>query len=86
VRSRIVRIGNSHGIRIPKALLEEAQLKDVVDITVQNGALVVRPVKTVREGWAEAARAAHDAGDDELLDGHIPTDFDLNEWEWPGLE
>ena len=87
MRSRIVRIGNSKGIRIPKALLEEAQLKDEVDITVENGALVVRPVRRVREGWAEAARAMHEAGEDGLLDGwDFPNEFDETEWEWPGLE
>jgi antitoxin component of MazEF toxin-antitoxin module len=68
-------------------LLEEAQLKDEVDITVEDGALVVRPSKhRVREGWAEAARQMHEAGDDVLLDDYVPTEFDLTEWEWPGLE
>lgn len=87
VRSRIVRIGNSHGIRIPKPLLEEARLKDAVDITVENGALVVRPVRKVREGWAEAARLMHERGDDVLLDGwDFPNEFDDNDWVWPGLE
>lgn len=86
VRSRIVKIGNSHGIRIPKPLLEEAGLKDAVDITVENGALVVRPVRKVREGWAEAARLMHERGEDVLLDGYVPTKFDEEEWEWPGLD
>ena len=88
MRSRIVRIGNSKGIRIPKTLLEEAQLKDAVDITVENGALVVRPVRKVREGWAEAFRAMHERGEDKLLDGwDFPNEFDESgEWEWPGLE
>jgi antitoxin MazE len=82
VRSRIVRIGNSKGIRIPKALLEEAQLKDEVDITVENGALVVRPVRRVREGWAEAARQAHEAGEDVLLDEYTPLESDDTDWVW----
>jgi antitoxin MazE len=86
VRSRIVRIGNSKGIRIPKTLLQEAQLKDAVDITVENGALVVRPVRKVREGWAEAARLMHERGEDKPLYGYVPREFDEHEWDWPGLE
>ena len=82
MRSRIVRIGNSKGIRIPKALLEEAQLKDEVDITVENGALVVRPVRRVREGWAEAARQAHEAGEDVLTDEYTPLESDDADWVW----
>jgi antitoxin MazE len=83
VRSRIVRIGNSKGIRIPKPLLEEAQLKDAVEITVEDGALVVRPSKRrVREGWAEAARQEHEAGEDVLLDEYTPLDSDDTDWVW----
>jgi antitoxin MazE len=83
VRSRIVRIGNSKGIRIPKPLLEEAQLKDSVEITVEDGALVVRASKRrVREGWAEAARQAHEAGEDVLLDEYTPLDSDDTDWVW----
>ena len=83
MRSRIVRIGNSKGIRIPKPLLEEAQLKDSVEITVEDGALVVRASKRrVREGWAEAARQAHEAGEDVLLDEYTPLDSDDTDWVW----
>jgi antitoxin MazE len=88
MRSRVVRIGNSQGIRIPKSLLKEAKLTDAVDITVVGSALVLRSTKRhAREGWAEAARNAHEAGEDKLLDGwHFPNEFDHSEWEWPGLE
>lgn len=83
MRSRIVRIGNSQGIRIPKPLLEEAQLKDAIEITVEDGALVIRPSKRrAREGWAEAAREAHAAGEDALLDDYTPLESDDSDWVW----
>jgi antitoxin MazE len=85
VRARIVRIGNSRGIRLPKAVLEECQLGEVVDLAVEHGVLVVRPVSTVRDGWDEAFAAMASAGDDVLLDADAPagTDWDTSEWEWP---
>lgn len=83
MRSRIVRIGNSKGIRIPKTLLEEAQLKDAIEITVEDGALVIRASKRrVREGWAEAARQAHEAGEDVLTDEYTPLESDDADWVW----
>jgi antitoxin MazE len=83
VRSRIVRIGNSKGIRIPKTLLEEAQLKDAIEITVEDGALVIRASKRrVREGWGEAARQAHEAGEDVLTDEYTPLESDDADWVW----
>jgi antitoxin MazE len=83
MRSRMIRIGNSRGMRIPKRLLERAELKDEVDITVEDGALVVRPPeRRVREGWAEAARQAHEAGEDVLLDDYTPLESDDTDWVW----
>ena len=83
MRTRIVRIGNSRGIRIPKALLEESGLNDEVDLSVQDGTLVIAPVDQPRRGWAEAFRAMALAGDDGLLDAAVTTtDFDEESWEW----
>lgn len=82
MRSSIVRIGNSRGIRIPKAFLEECGIRDSVELTVQDGQLIVRPVPGVRQGWAEAARAMAERGEDRPLDSETPTAFDETEWEW----
>jgi antitoxin MazE len=82
MRARIVRIGNSRGLRIPKALLEASGIRETVDLSVEDGRLIVRPVRSVREGWAEAARAMADRRDDRLLDPETPTTFDETEWEW----
>ena len=84
MRTKIVRIGNSRGIRIPKPLLEEAGLIGEVEIAVEDDALVIRPIKHPRQGWAEAAREMAARGDDELLDPYVPTQWDLEEWEWEG--
>jgi antitoxin MazE len=82
-RSRLVKIGNSRGIRVPKSLIEECGLGDEVELTVEEGALVVRPVDDPRAGWEEAFRRMAERGDDKLIDGDWPaTEFDKSEWEW----
>jgi len=84
MRTRIVKIGNSQGVRIPKALLEESGLSGEVDMTVRDGTLVIAAASQSRQGWDEAFRQMALHGDDELLDGDIVTGgfFDEESWEW----
>ena len=81
-RTRIVRIGNSQGIRVPKALLEQAQLPEEIELFAEPGRLVVRAARGPRYGWAEAARAMRARNEDELLDEPTATTFDVEEWTW----
>ena len=82
VKARIVRIGNSRGIRVPKALLEQAQLSEEVELRAEPGRLVVKSSHRSRHGWEEAARRMHESGHDRLLDETTLTQFDTEEWEW----
>lgn len=81
-KTRIVRIGNSRGIRVPKVLLDQAQLPDEVELHAEPGRLVVQGARRPRMGWAEAARAMSKQGDTDLLDEPTATRFDREEWEW----
>lgn len=82
MKARIVRIGNSRGIRLPKMLLEEAQLTEEVQLEAEPGRIVIRTTARPRAGWAAAARRMRQRGDDELLDPPTSTRFDEKEWEW----
>ncbi|HXD88323.1 MAG TPA: AbrB/MazE/SpoVT family DNA-binding domain-containing protein [Urbifossiella sp.] len=82
MKIRIVQIGNSRGIRIPKLLLESVGLEGEVDLTAERGALVIRPARSPREGWAEAFRQMAQHGDDALLDEPALSQWDREEWEW----
>ncbi len=81
-KTRIVRIGNSRGIRVPKGLLEQAQLPEDVELHAEPGRLVVRAARGPRAGWEDAARAMRAKDDDRLLDAPTPTRFDDKEWQW----
>ena len=82
MRTKLVRIGNSRGIRLPKPLIEQAGLPDEVELKVRKGAIVISPAGCVRAGWEEATQAIRENGDDELLDANVSTRFDKKEWEW----
>ncbi len=79
MKSRLVNMGNSRGVRIPKPLIEQAGLIDEVEVQVQDGAILITPVREPRTGWAEAAASMTEGG---LLDPQTPTRFDEAEWEW----
>ncbi len=81
-RTQIIKIGNSRGIRIPKVLLEQVGFGSEVEISVQNGQLVIRSAEKPRQGWAEHFAAMNAQGADQLLDEPTLTQFDKDEWEW----
>ncbi len=83
MKTRIVRIGNSRGVRLPKTLLEEAGLTDEVELRADPGRIVIRAARPPRTGWEEAARAVRERGEDKLLDLPTSTRFEQKEWEWP---
>jgi antitoxin MazE len=82
IRTRIIKIGNSQGIRIPKLLLEQSGIHAEVEIEVQGDCLTIRTAPRLRTGWDEAFAAMAEENDDVLLDRVNGTDWDRVEWEW----
>jgi antitoxin MazE len=84
MRGRIVKIGNSQGIRIPKPLLEQSGITEDVDIEIESNQITIRPISKPREGWVEAFQKMAEKGDDMLLDGEEPIahSWDETEWQW----
>jgi len=81
--ARIIAIGNSRGIRIPKKTLEELHMNDRVEIETRANDLIIRPAPGLRDGWEESAKELHKHGEDALLLGELPpSDWDKNEWIW----
>ena len=86
MRAKLVRIGNSRGVRLPKPILETSGLTDEIDIAVEAGRIVLTPAaRKPREGWAEAARRMVAQGDDaDPWDGAANLDpWDQEGWTWP---
>jgi len=82
MKTKIIRIGNSRGVRIPKPLLEQAGLADQVILRVIDDGIVIQSADKPRANWAEAASVLHGRGEDGLLDEPVETDFDKTEWVW----
>jgi antitoxin MazE len=80
MKANIIAIGNSKGIRIPKALLEQCGFAESVEIQVEDSCLVLSPAAGVREGWEDAFKAMAAKRDDKLIETPPPK-FDESDWQ-----
>ncbi len=83
--TNLIRIGNSQGVRIPKAIIEQAKLDDTeLEFKVMDDGLLIKPVKKPRQGWKEQFDQSLqiqgiNESDQEWLDAPLVDDED---WEW----
>jgi antitoxin MazE len=82
MKTTLVQIGNSRGVRIPKTVLEQTGLRDALEMEVRGSQVVIRAAEHPRAGWEEAFSAMAARGDDKLLDRMTPTKWEEAEWEW----
>ena len=78
----VIPIGNSKGIRLPKAILEQLNIQDTLDLEIEDKHLVLKPIaRKPREGWAGALKEMTAIHEDVLI---IPDtgDAEVFEWEW----
>ena len=82
IRTRIIRIGDSQGVRIPKILLEQSGIHTDVEIEVQGDHLTILTASRLRTGWEQAFATMVEQQDDTLLDDITTTEWDQVAWEW----
>ena len=85
MKPKVIKIGNSRGIRIPKSLIDESDLKSEVDLEVIDGQIIIKSICRSRESWDSAFKKMAKNNDDILLDSVTLTQqstWDKEEWEW----
>jgi antitoxin MazE len=84
MKTRLIQIGKSRGIRLPKAIIDRLGLKKEVELDIGPTEVVIRSAnRKPRDGWAESFKAMAKAGDDApLWPAGSLTKFDEEEWEW----
>ncbi len=82
IRTKIIKIGNSQGIRLAKSLIEQYHLNGEVLLEPQERGLVIRPAENSRAGWEEAFQRMRENDDDALVmdEPAIENQFDREEW------
>jgi antitoxin MazE len=82
MKTQIIQIGNSQGIRIPKVLLEDSRITGEVDLELHAEGILIRNAQRPRAGWDEAFKAMAENEEDELPDDKTSTEFEKKEWQW----
>jgi antitoxin MazE len=82
VKAKLIKIGNSRGVRLPKELIEQAGLKENVDLIVHDGEILIANRQNPRAGWEESFAVMAQRGDDKpVLPDILPGEI-LEDWEW----
>ncbi len=76
----IIKIGNSKGLRLSKTLIEKYNIKDKVELILEKGYFILKPISTPRQGWEDAFKKMNENGDDKLLFDDVFEDENLEEW------
>ena len=77
----IIDIGNSKGIRLTKSLLEKYDIKDKVEMILEKGRIILKPITKPRQGWEKSFQQMHENNDDNLLIDDIFDDENQDEWK-----
>jgi antitoxin MazE len=84
METKLIKIGNSFGIRIPKLLIQQYDLSSNIEIDPLENGILIKSKKKAREGWKEQLLTAFQSGhqpDEELLEGFNDEVSD-KEWQW----
>lgn len=74
----VIQVGNSKGIRLSKTLLEKYQITDKIELVLEEGYILLKPVSEPRKNWEETFAEMHRNGDDKLL---IDSVFENENWD-----
>ena len=77
----VIKIGNSKGIRLSKTLLDKYNIQDTVELILEKGQIVIKPLSRPRKGWEKAFKRMSENGDDRLLINDVFDDENLEEWK-----
>ncbi len=80
METAIIKIGNSKGLRLSKTILEKYNIKDKVEMILEKGQIILRPIDRPRENWEEAFKELNANNDDELLLDDVFDDENFEEW------
>jgi len=83
--TKVIKIGNSRGIRIPKSIIEQSGIKNEVELEVKDDKIIIKSLSEIRKNWNLAFQKMSKNNEDILLDEDSltnQTSWDDKEWTW----
>lgn len=82
MKTQIIQIGNSQGVRIPKVLLEESKISGDVDLELHEDGILIRNTQKPRKNWDTVFKKLAENGDDDSTVFDASSRFEKKEWQW----
>ncbi|MDP2687812.1 MAG: AbrB/MazE/SpoVT family DNA-binding domain-containing protein [Aequorivita sp.] len=80
MEASIIKIGNSKGLRLSKTILEKYNIKDKVELILEKGQIILKPITLPRKNWEKEFKKMSENGDDKLLMNDVFEDENMEEW------
>ncbi len=80
METSIIKIGNSRGLRLSKTILEKYHIQDKVELILEKGQIILRPIESPRKNWEEKFKEMANNNDDEPLMNDVFEDENFDEW------
>lgn len=81
MRAQVIKIGNSKGLRLSKAILDRYNIKDNVELILEDNQIILRPIDEPRKGWRETYKKMAERAEDKLIIDDIFDDENFDEWK-----
>jgi len=81
METSIIKIGNSRGLRLSKSILEKYNINERVEIILEKGRIILKPIENPRKNWEDAFRKMHSENDDQLLVNDVFDNETFEEWK-----
>jgi antitoxin MazE len=76
----VIKIGNSKGFRLSKTLLDKYNIKDKVELILEKGYMILKPISNPRRNWGQAFKEMNENGEDQLILNDVFEDENIEEW------
>ena len=80
METSIIKIGNSKGLRLSKTIIDKYNIKDKVEIILEKGRIIIKPIEEPRQNWEKAFEKMSKEGDDKMLMNDVFNDENFEEW------
>jgi len=81
MEASIIKIGNSRGLRLSKSILEKYNINDKVEIILEKGRIILKPIEKPRKNWETAFKKMRLENDDQLLVNDVFENETFEEWK-----
>lgn len=83
--TKVIKIGNSRGIRIPKSIIDQSGIQNEVELEVHEGKIIIKSLPDLRKSWSSTFKKMSKLKDDQMLDKDAlisQSSWDKEEWTW----